>query len=175
MNGYLTSVKKEFASFKSLGDRSFEQLSDEHIFWQANENSNSIATIVKHLSGNMLSRWTDFLRTDGEKSWRKRDSEFENDLETREDMLELWETGWNCLFNTLNSLSDNDLEKTIRIRNEEHSVIEAINRQLAHYPYHVGQIVFLAKMLKPGEWTSLSIPKGGSDHFNSIKFGHKKS
>jgi hypothetical protein len=116
--------------------------------------------------GNMLSRWTDFLTTDGEKDWRKRDAEFENDMKTRKEVLEKWEAGWQCLFDTLSSLSTDDLEKTIFIRGEGQTVMQAILRQLTHYAYHVGQIVCIGKMLNNGKWSSLSIPKGGSQAYN---------
>ncbi len=171
---YLDSVKKQFAYYKMLGDKTIEQLPEEELFWQYNEESNNIATIVKHLWGNMLSRWTDFLTTDGEKEWRDRDAEFENYDTSKEDILDKWEEGWACLFNALNSLTDNDLERVIYIRNMGHTVLEAINRQLAHYPYHVGQIVFIGKMLCDDNWTSLSIPKGNSKTYNSEKFAKPK-
>lgn len=171
---YLDSVKKQFAYYKMLGDKTFEQLDDDQLFWQYNEDSNSIATIVKHLWGNMLSRWTDFLTTDGEKTWRDRDAEFENDLNSRADVLAKWEEGWNCLFQALDGLKPSDLDTIIYIRNQGHTVMEAINRQLAHYPYHVGQIVFLGKMLADQGWTSLSIPKGDSQRYNAGKFVQPK-
>ena len=167
---YLESIKKQFVYYKLLGDKTFVQLSDEKLFWQYNQESNSIAIIVKHLSGNMLSRWTDFLTTDGEKAWRNRDAEFENDISTRQELLATWEAGWQCLFTALQSLTPEDLQKEIYIRNQGHNVTEAINRQLAHYPYHVGQIVFLGKMLCDNSWTSLSIPKGNSASYNADKF-----
>lgn len=174
MEGYLESVKKQFEYYKLLGDKTFAQLTEERLFWQYNDDSNSIATIVKHLWGNMLSRWTDFLTSDGEKEWRNRDSEFENDLRNRDELLRKWNEGWQCLFNALNLLTDVDLQKEIFIRNQGHTVMEAINRQLAHYPYHVGQIVFLGKMLSNGHWQSLSIPKGNSSTFNAEKFAQPK-
>lgn len=152
----------------------FAQVEDAQLFWQFNDDSNSIATLVKHLWGNMLSRWTDFLTTDGEKEFRNRDAEFENDIKSREAMLAIWEEGWACLFNALNALTANDLEKIVYIRNQGHTVTEAINRQLAHYPYHIGQIVFLGKMLAKNGWTSLSIPKGNSQAFNEQKFSQPK-
>jgi len=133
-----------------------------------------MATIVKHLWGNMLSRWKDFLTTDGEKESRDRDAEFDNDITTREELLNKWNEGWQCLFNALDSLTNDDLQKEIFIRNQRHSVMEAINRQLAHYPYHVGQIVFLGKMICNNKWTSLSIPKNTSKQFNSDKFAKPK-
>lgn len=173
-SNYLYSVKKQFEYYKSLGDKTFAQLPDDALFWQYNDNSNSIAIIVKHLWGNMLSRWTDFLTTDGEKDDRNRDSEFENDVKSRADLLEKWNVGWRCLFSTLNNLTEADLEKIIYIRNQGHTVLEAINRQLAHYPYHVGQIVFIGKMMIDNDWKSLSIPKGNSKTYNDEKFSQPK-
>lgn len=167
---YLESARKQFEYYKMLGDKTFAQLSDEQLFWQFNEESNSIAMIVKHLWGNMLSRWTDFLTSDGEKEWRNREAEFENDMRSREELLTKWKDGWNCLFTAIDTLNEDDLQKIIYIRNQGHSVMEAINRQLAHYPYHVGQIVFIGKMLCDENWTSLSIPKGKSQDFNAEKF-----
>ncbi len=173
-NDYLESVQKQFQYYKMLGDQTFLQLQEEALFWQPNAESNSIATIVKHLWGNMLSRWTDFLTTDGEKEWRNREAEFENDLLTRQELLEKWEEGWSCLFNALNSLTPNDLLKEIYIRNQGHTITEAINRQLAHYPYHVGQIVFIGKIVCDNKWASLSIPKGNSASYNADKFSKPK-
>jgi len=149
-------------------------LPDEKLFWQYNENSNSIATIVKHLWGNMLSRWTDFLTSDGEKEWRNREAEFGNDITSRQELINKWEEAWTCLFKALNSLTTEDLQKVIYIRNQGHTIEEAINRQLAHYPYHIGQIVFIGKMIRDVEWTSLSIPKGNSKAFNDDKFSKPK-
>lgn len=169
-NSYLKSVKKQFEYYKMLGEKTFDQLTDEQLFWQLNEESNSIATIVKHLWGNMLSRWTDFLTTDGEKEWRNRDAEFENNIAERSELLLKWNEGWTCLFNAINALTENDVTRKIFIRNQAHTVVEAINRQLAHYPYHVGQIVFIGKMLCSNSWTSLSIPKGNSKEYNLDKF-----
>ena len=170
---YLESVIKQFEYYKMLGEKTFVQISDEKLFWQYNEDSNSIATIVKHLWGNMLSRWTDFLTTDGEKTWRNRDAEFENDMSTKQELLEKWNEGWKVFLDTLKSLNEADLEKIIYIRNQGHSVLEAINRQLAHYPYHIGQIVFIGKMCAE-QWSSLSIPKGNSNQFNAEKFSKPK-
>lgn len=169
-DNYLESVRKQFEYYKMLGDKTFLQVADDKLFWQYNANSNSIATIVKHLWGNMLSRWTDFLTSDGEKEFRDRDAEFENDVKSREELLNKWNEGWACLFNALNSLTPADLHKIVYIRNQGHTVTEAINRQLAHYPYHIGQIVYLGKMLAENDWVSLSIPKGNSQAFNSEKF-----
>jgi hypothetical protein len=173
-NDYLNSVKKQFEYYKLLGEKTFAQLADEKLFWQYNEDSNSIATIVKHLAGNMLSRWTDFLTTDGEKEWRNRDAEFENEITTRKELIDKWNEGWDCFFKALNSLTEVDLHKEIFIRNQGHTVMEAINRQLAHYPYHVGQIVFIGKMASNNGWTSLSIPKGNSKAYNADKFSQPK-
>ncbi|SHM55817.1 DUF1572 family protein [Flavobacterium xinjiangense] len=174
-NQYLQSVNKQFLYYKAVGEKAMEQLEPPQLFFTVNEDTNSIATIVKHLSGNMLSRWTDFLTTDGEKEWRNRDSEFENDLKSKEEVLALWNKGWKCLFTALNQLRPEQLSEIIYIRNEGHSVIEAINRQLAHYPYHIGQIVFYAKQLKNSDWESLSIPKNKSNSYNADKFSQEKS
>ena len=171
---YLNSVKKQFLYYKMLGEKAMSQLQPEQLFVVVNEDTNSIATIVKHLSGNMLSRWTDFLTTDGEKEWRNRDSEFENDLQTKEAVMTLWDKGWNCFFDALDSIQPEQLSTIIYIRNEGHTVVEAINRQLAHYPYHIGQIVFYVKQLKTSEWESLSIPKNKSNSYNATKFAQEK-
>ncbi|MEJ7585941.1 MAG: DUF1572 domain-containing protein [Ferruginibacter sp.] len=173
-NTYLSSIKKEFNYYKMLGEKAMAQVPAEKLFWQYNSESNSIATIVKHLSGNMLSRWTDFLTTDGEKEWRNRDAEFQNDYQNKEEMVTKWEEGWNCLLGTLDNLTTDDLAKEIFIRNMGHTVLEAINRQLAHYPYHIGQIIFIAKMICDDEWKSLSIPKGSSVNYNRTQFEKPK-
>jgi len=174
-NSYLESVQKQFLYYKTLGEKAIDQLDPEQLFISVNEDTNSIATIIKHLSGNMLSRWTDFLTTDGEKEWRNRDDEFESNSNTREEVMKIWNNGWNCFFNALNSLTADQLTTIIYIRNEGNTVVEAINRQLAHYPYHIGQIVFYAKMLKKSEWSSLSIPKNKSNSYNAAKFSKEKS
>jgi len=171
---YLESVKKHFLYYKMLGEKAMDQLEPEQLFVAVNEDTNSIATIIKHISGNMLSRWTDFLTSDGEKEWRNRDAEFENDLKSKEEVLKVWNKGWNCLENALENLKPEQLSDIIYIRNEGHTVIEAINRQLAHYPYHIGQIVFYAKQLKNSEWNSLSIPKNKSGNYNAEKFAKEK-
>ncbi len=162
---FLESSSALLKFYKTLGEKAMDQVPDEGLFWKYNEDSNSIATIVKHLSGNMFSRWTDFLKTDGEKEWRERDGEFENDLTSRKEITEKWEAGWQLLFETTGSLSEKDFGKTVYIRAEPHSVMDAINRQLAHYACHVGQIIYLGKMLSEGKWQSLSIPKGQSNLF----------
>lgn len=171
---YLKSADRQFRYYKKLADDAMAQLEDSQLTWQPNEESNSIAIIVKHMWGNMLSRWTDFLTTDGEKSWRQRDAEFDNDLNNREALLQKWEEGWKCLFDALSSITDEDLERIVYIRNEGHTVLEAINRQIAHYSYHVGQIVYLAKMLKNDAWKSLSIPRNKSKDYNADKFSQDK-
>lgn len=172
---YLESILKQFQYYKSLGDKTFDQLTERELFWQMNPDANSISIIVKHMVGNMLSRWTNFMTEDGEKEWRHRDSEFESTYQTKEEMLTAWETGWQCLFSALEKLTAKDLESIIYIRNQGHTVTEAINRQLAHYSYHIGQIVYLGTLMKGSEWESLSIPKGGSEKFNSEKFNKEKS
>ncbi|KFF73772.1 hypothetical protein HX13_18475 [Chryseobacterium sp. P1-3] len=158
---------KRFEYYKSLGDKTFTQLSEEQVFWQYNEESNSIAVIVKHIAGNMLSRWTDFLTEDGEKNWRDRDQEFVNTFKTKDEVISYWETGWKCLFEALNQINDENLYSTIYIRGEAHSVIDAVFRQLTHYPYHIGQIVYIAKMVKNEDWKTLSIARNKSQEFNA--------
>lgn len=173
MTSYLDSVNKEFELYKSLGEKTFQQLTDEQLRWQYNSESNSIATIVKHMWGNMLSRWTDFLTTDGEKPNRNREAEFENDIADREELLQKWNEGWNCLFNAIRPLKEEDLSTTVYIRNEPHTVTQAINRQVAHYAYHVGQIVYIGRMIRGSQWKSLSIPRGGTNTFNEEMFRRK--
>lgn len=159
---FLRQTVAIFRSQKELTEKSLAQLSDAELFFQPSEESNSIAVIMKHLAGNMISRWTDFLSSDGEKANRNRDAEFEVQKNTVAELKEYWQRGWAVLFATLDSLSTNDLHKTITIRNEEHSVIQALIRQISHYAYHTGQIVYLAKMIRNHEWTTLSIPRGQS-------------
>ncbi|MGZ3753346.1 MAG: DUF1572 family protein [Mucilaginibacter sp.] len=173
-NNYLSATLKLFRYYKSLADGAIAQVNDEQIHWQYNPDSNSIASIIKHIAGNSLSRWTDFLTDDGEKHWRNRDDEFEDTISTREELMSLWEKGWECLFDAIDPLTENDLVHIVYIRNEGHTVIEAINRQLAHLPYHIGQIVFIAKMITGEHWKSLSIPKGQSTTFNIGKFSVEK-
>ena len=168
--GFLKDSIKRFKYYKELGDKTFEQLEEPHFFYQPSTESNSIAVIVQHLYGNMLSRWTNFLTEDGEKEWRKRDAEFEVITCTKQDILSFWNEGWNCLLKTLESLTPEDLEKTVTIRTEPLKVYDAILRQLAHYPYHVGQIVYLGRLVKNETWVSLSIPKGNSTQYlDSVK------
>lgn len=157
---FLNSAIKEFRKLKDLGEKAIKQIRDEDYFWQPDDESNSIAIIIRHISGNMHSRWTDFLTTDGEKEWRKRDEEFERIFYTdKDDILMRWETGWKRLFETLESLNDGDLGKTVTIRNEPHTVIEAINRQLTHIGYHIGQIAYIARHRAGDQWATLSIPR----------------
>lgn len=158
---------KRFEYYKSLGDKTFDQLSDEQIFWQYNEESNSIAMIVKHIAANMLSRWTNFLTEDGEKPWRNRDEEFVNTFTTKQEVIDFWEKGWKCFFDALEQITDDNVYATIYIRGEAHSVIDAVFRQLAHYPYHIGQIIYIAKMMKNDDWKTLSIARNKSQEFNS--------
>jgi hypothetical protein len=203
---FLRSAKRQFLYYKTLGEKAMEQLEPEQLFVSLNEDTNSIAVIVKHLHGNMLSRWTDFLTTDGEKETRDRDGEFDDSIninipefrhaeldsaspetlkqvqgdkqqykDQKDGLLKIWNEGWACLFNTLESLKPEDLSTIIYIRNEGHTALEAINRQLAHYPYHIGQIVFYAKLLKKTEWNSLSIPKNKSKDYNADKFSKEKT
>ena len=173
-NSYLTSIKQQFNYYKSLGDKTFEQLDNNEIHWNFNDDSNSIAIITKHIVGNMLSRWTNFLTEDGEKKWRQRDTEFDNPPNSKEDLIKLWEKGWKCLFNAINSIEEKDLERIVYIRNMGHTVTEAINRQLCHYSYHIGQIVFVGKMIKGDNWKTLSVAKNKSAVYNQEKFSKEK-
>ncbi|RKF42196.1 hypothetical protein BCY89_01550 [Sphingobacterium siyangense] len=174
MDNFLATCIKQFQYYKSLGDKTFTQLSTEQLFWHPNDSSNSIALIVKHLGGNMLSRWTDFLSTDGEKENRNRDQEFENSWTDRDELITYWNAGWACLFQAIESLGEEDLVKIIYIRNQGHTVMEAILRQLAHYPYHIGQILYIGKICLDDKWSTLSIPKGHSASYNREKFSHEK-
>ena len=163
---FLESAIKRLSYYKELGDKTFEQLKDQDFHFTPNAESNSIALIIQHTAGNMLSRWTDFLTTDGEKEWRNRDAEFEEQNLSKQQLIDFWQKGWDCLLNSLNALTEEDLLKTIYIRSEGLLVIDAINRQMAHYPYHVGQIIYLARIIKNEDWQNLSIPKGQSNQFN---------
>jgi hypothetical protein len=171
----LTSMRKLFNYYKGLGEKAMAQIDDSQINWKPNDASNSIALIVHHLSGNMLSRFTDFLTTDGEKEWRNRDAEFEVGYASKQEMMDAWERGWNKVFSAIDSLTEGDLERIVYIRNEGQTVIDALQRQLAHYPHHIGQIIYIAKILKADDFKSLSIPKGGSQSYNSGKFSQEKS
>ncbi len=174
MNSYLTSVIKQFEYYKSLGDKTFAQLSFEDLQKAFVADSNSIAIIVKHITGNMLSRWTNFLTEDGEKQWRNRDDEFVDTFQSKDELLSAWKKGWTCLFEAIAPLKNSDLNLIVYIRNQGHTVTEAINRQLMHYAYHIGQIVLIGKLLKGKDWESLSISKGKSSDYNNAKFSTKK-
>lgn len=167
---FLTSAVLQFRYYKSLGDKTLERLNEEQLHWQPGEESTSAATIVKHLAGNMHSRWTDFLGTDGEKDFRDRESEFEVDDASKDVIRFRWESGWKVLFATFATLTDHDLERIVYIRAKGHSVTEAIHRQLCHYSYHVGQLVWIGKLLLGSDWESLSIPVGASQEFNANSF-----
>lgn len=174
MENYLNSAKRQFTYYQSLGDKTFQQLSDEDLFWQYHPDVNSIAVIVQHLWGNMRSRWINFLTEDGEKSWRNRDQEFEAVIQDRTELLTKWDEGWNCVFQALDSIQPPHYQQLVYIRNQGHSLTEAINRQMNHYAYHVGQIVQIGKMCRGAEWVSLSIPKGQSNTFNETHFSKEK-
>lgn len=163
---YMEDVRAVFRQSKKLADGAIAQVAEADLARTLNPEMNSIAIVMKHMAGNMLSRWTDFLTTDGEKPTRNRDDEFENPPATRAELLAYWERGWDCLFDALDLLTDADLARTITIRGEAHSVMQAINRQVAHYSYHIGQIVLLAKHFKSEDWKSLSVPRGKSEEFN---------
>jgi hypothetical protein len=164
-----------FRQYKRLAEKAMEQVTDEQLNFTLDPESNSIAIIVKHLAGNMRSRWTDFLTTDGEKPTRHRDTEFESDHQfTRAEVMEMWEKGWACLFSALEPLGEVDLARKVTIRSEPHSIMQAINRQMAHYSSHIGQIIFVAKYLRSKEWKTLSIPRGQSYEFlEQVKRGEK--
>lgn len=166
MERFIENIIKRFSTYKELGDKNLAALSDDDINYCPNEESNSITVIIQHLHGNMMSRFTHFLTEDGEKPWRKRDEEFTTVHLTKEKITELWNEGWNAVMLALQSLQPDDLTKTIYIRSEPLLVYDALLRQLAHYPYHVGQMVWIAKMRKGKEWQSLSIAKGESKDFN---------
>ena len=163
---FLKSAVKRLSYYKELGDKTFSQLNESDFHFQLNENCNSIAFIIQHMAGNMLSRWTDFLTSDGEKEWRNRDIEFEEQHLKKQQLIDYWQKGWDCCIGTLNTLTSDDLLKTIYIRSEGLLAMDAINRQLAHYPYHVGQIIHLAKTITNENWQQLSIAKGHSKQFN---------
>lgn len=163
---YVEDAQAIFRQYKKLADAAIAQVSDADLYCTLDPESNSIAIIIKHMAGNMLSRWTDFLTTDGEKPTRNRDTEFEDPPATRADLLALWEQGWSCLFDALKPLTEADLARTITIRSEAHSVMQAINRQVAHYSYHCGQIILLAKHFQSSNWKCLTVPRKQSEEFN---------
>lgn len=166
---YLTTVIRRFKNYKDLGEKTFEQLEDKDFHFRPDEESNSIAIIVQHIAGNQISRFTNFLTEDGEKEWRQRDEEFEFHDYSKKQIIDHWDKGWTSFFETLDSLKEDDLLKTVHIRKEPLTVIDAINRQLAHYAYHIGQLIFIGKIIKGNEWKSLSIPKGKSQDYNNSK------
>ena len=166
---YLSTTIKRLKYYKELGERTFQQLEEKDFHFIPTSESNSIAVIIQHIVGNMLSRFTNFLTEDGEKEWRQRDKEFEIQNQSKESLMDSWEKGWNCCLQSLEVLTKDDLLKTIYIRKEPLTVIDAINRQLAHYPYHIGQIVYLGRMIKNDNWESLSIPKGRSLQYNAAE------
>lgn len=174
IENYHADAIKSFRNYKKLAERAIEQISDEEFFALIDAEANSIAVVVKHIAGNLHSRWRDFLTSDGEKEDRDRDTEFEMVDESRGSLMEFWETGWQTLFDSIEPLTAEDFSRTITIRGEPHSVVEAINRQLTHYSYHIGQIVFLAKHLKSSKWKTLSVPKNKSAAFNEF-LGHKRT
>ena len=171
INTYLHSVKRQFEYYKVLGEKTFDQLSEKECLEIPYEEGNSIAIIVNHLWGNMLSRWTHFLNEDGEKEWRQRDAEFEDIIKNKEEMMRKWNEGWQCLFDALNEINEENFNQEIFIRNQKHHIIDAVNRQVSHYAYHIGQIVLIGRMQKGKAWKSLSIPKGQSQQFNQEKMG----
>ncbi|WP_257348440.1 DUF1572 domain-containing protein [Pseudalkalibacillus decolorationis] len=164
-NEYLKVVQERCKSIKSLGDKTVSQLSEDNIHWTLNDGSNSVAVIVKHLSGNMVSRWSDFLISDGEKPFRNREQEFEDNISSKQELINIWEKGWAVFFEALSDLGEQDLLKKVYIRGESHTALDAIERQVAHYAYHIGQIVYIGKQLKGEYWESLSIPKGKSEEY----------
>jgi Protein of unknown function (DUF1572) len=168
LQNYLNDAAKTFRSYRMLAEKALAQVSDEQFFSSIDEESNPLATIVKHIGGNLRSRWTDFLVSDGEKPDRHRDGEFELQEDTRQSLTELWNTGWNALFSSIEVLHPDDLGKVVKIRGEDHTVVKAINRSMAHTALHVGQIVFLAKHLQAKDWKTLSIPRNRSADFNSF-------
>ncbi len=167
---FMESAYYEFRRYKALGDKTFAQLSDQDIHWQLAEYDNSVAVIVKHMVGNMLSRWTNFLTEDGEKTWRERDDEFVDTYPGKAEMIASWEKGWKCLFDALSEVNEGNFNSKVKIRNEDHAIMAAVNRQIGHYAYHSGQIVFIGKLIKGKDWVSLSIPKGESKAFNKRMF-----
>lgn len=171
----INSVKKLFTYYRGLGDKCLERLSFDQLKFLPHPESNSVAIMVKHMWGNMLSRWTDFLTSDGEKEWRKRDEEFIDEYKSKEEIIAHWNEGWDCLFTALDTVNDDTIDTIVYIRNEGHTIPEALQRQLAHYAYHVGQMVFLSKLIAGDQWESLSIPKGGSAEYNAAKFAQNKS
>jgi len=175
IESYRNDAIQSFRNYKKMAERSIEQVSDEQFFALIDAEANSIAVVVKHIAGNLHSRWSDFLTSDGEKSDRNRDTEFELIADTRERLMQFWESGWQTLFDNVEPLTIEDFSRTITIRGEPHSIVEAINRQLTHYAYHVGQIVLLAKHFRSADWKTLSVPKNRSAEFNQFLAGKQAS
>lgn len=173
-NELVSGIIKQFKYYKTVGNKTFDQLTFDEMTWHYNDAGNSISIIVKHMVGNMFSRWTNFLTEDGEKEWRQREQEFEASYTNKEAIISAWESGWKCLFDAIEPLKNDDFNKIVYIRNEGHLVSEAIFRQLGHYSYHIGQIAYVGKMLKENDWQSLSIPKGDSESHNSEIFSQPK-
>lgn len=168
-------IQKQFEYYRTLADKTILILSEEELNWKASEESNSVAMLMRHITGNLLSRFTNFFAEDGEKSWRNRDSEFADGFYNRHELIANWDKAWNVLLDTLASINAENITGKIKIRNQEHSVVEALHRQLSHYPYHIGQIVFIGKMIKDKDWESLSIPKNQSNDYNKEKFAKPNS
>ena len=174
VQNYHEDAVKALKAYKKLADKAIAQVNDDELFVTLDEESNSVAVVMKHMAGNMFSRWTDFLTSDGEKPDRNRDMEFVIESNTtKADVLDYWERGWACVFAAVEPLTPEDFEKTVLIRGEPHTIVQAINRQLMHYSYHIGQIVYLAKHFRSAEWSSLSIPRNKSAEFNASKFEAK--
>ncbi len=171
---FLKSSILQFKYHKELGEKTIEQIPEAQLSFKLNSETNNINTIVKHLSGNMVSRWSEFLNSDGEKEWRDRDDEFIDTIKTKAELITIWNQGWNVLFDTLENLSYEDLNKISFIRNQGHTVVECIHRQLCHYSYHIGQIVMIGRVICGEKWKTLSIQKGESKPYNSLKFSNKK-
>ncbi len=174
VDNYLLSARRQFLFYKNLADKTITQLTKDELLYSIDPESNSIAIICKHIIGNMRSRWTDFLTSDGEKDWRNRDNEFVLDTHFIDQLQEEWESAWGVLFHSLDKINESNIHQIIYIRNMGHSIVEAIQRQLTHYAYHIGQIVYLGKHIKGLAWESLSIPKGKSEEYNQLKFGSGK-
>ena len=164
---YLEEIRRQLQGYKRLADGALAQISEEEFFRELDPESNSIAIVVKHLAGNMRSRFTDFLTTDGEKPDRNRDQEFEVGTGNRAEFMAAWERGWKAVFNTIDALKPEDVERTVMIRSEPHTVLQALNRALAHFASHIGQIIYLAKYYRSEKWTTLSVPRGKTDEFNA--------
>jgi hypothetical protein len=172
---FIEVLNKQVLSYKSLAEKAIAQIDEPALFIVPNENSNSIAMIMQHLAGNMLSRWTDWKTTDGEKAWRDRDTEFEAIIQTQKELIAFWNKGWDCYLSAMQNLQSSDLMVDVYIRGERHTLMAAAIRQLVHYPYHIGQIIYLCKLLKDKEWDTLSIAKNKSKAFNENRFGGSDS